>query len=161
MGICFIGTASIVPQYFTKNRSLAVGIATGGTGLGGLVYSLAANEMIHSRLGIQWTFRIMAIICFVVITASALFLEDRNEKQKATAKAIEWKLFKMLDFWLFLGWLWLSSFGYVVVVFSLSAYAQEVGFTAEQGSLVSAMFNRMYNDSRLSGYLANETEQSF
>ncbi|KAL7815246.1 MFS general substrate transporter [Trichoderma gracile] len=141
MGICFIGTASIVPQYFTKNRSLAVGIATGGTGLGGLVYSLAANEMIHSRLGIQWTFRIMAIICFVVITASALFLKDRNEKQNAAAKAVEWKLFKMLDFWLFLGWLWLSSLGYVVVVFSLSAYAQAVGFSSEQGSLVSAMFN--------------------
>ncbi|KAL6871764.1 MFS general substrate transporter [Trichoderma longibrachiatum] len=141
MGICFIGTASIVPQYFTKRRSLAVGIATGGTGLGGLVYSLAANEMIHSRLGIEWTFRIMAIICFVVITASALFLKDRNEKQKATVKVLEWKLFKMLDFWLFLGWLWLSSLGYVVVVFSLSAYAQEVGFSAEQGSLVSAMFN--------------------
>ncbi|KAL7817968.1 MFS general substrate transporter [Trichoderma aethiopicum] len=141
MGICFIGTASIVPQYFTKRRSLAVGIATGGTGLGGLVYSLAANEMIHSRLGIEWTFRIMAIICFVVITASALFLKDRNEKQKVTVKDIEWKLFKMLDFWLFLGWLWLSSLGYVVVVFSLSAYAQEVGFSAEQGSLVSAMFN--------------------
>ncbi|TFA99737.1 putative transporter MCH2 [Trichoderma ghanense] len=140
MGICFIGTASIVPQYFTKNRSLAVGIATGGTGLGGLTYSLAANAMIQ-RLSVQWTFRIMAIICFVVITASALFLKDRNEKEKATAKALEWKLFKMLDFWLFLGWLWLSSLGYVVVVFSLSAYAQEVGFSAEQGSLVSAMFN--------------------
>lgn len=87
----------------------------------------------------------MAIICFVVITASALFLKDRNEKQKATVKVLEWKLFKMLDFWLFLGWLWLSSLGYVVVVFSLSAYAQEVGFSAEQGSLVSAMFNRTSN----------------
>ncbi|PTB68383.1 MFS general substrate transporter [Trichoderma citrinoviride] len=140
MGICFIGTASIVTQYFTKKRSLAVGIATSGTGFGGLTYSLAANNLIY-RVGIEWTFRIMAIICFVVITASALFLKDHNKNAKAAVKAVEWKLFKMLDFWLFLGWLWLSSLGYVVVVFSLSAYAQGVGFTAQQGSLVSAMFN--------------------
>ncbi|KAL7951981.1 MFS general substrate transporter [Trichoderma barbatum] len=140
MGICFTATASMVPQWFKKRRSLANGLATGGTGFGGLTYSLAANAMIQ-RLGIAWTFRIMGIICFVVITASALFLKDHDKNVKANLKAFEWKLFKMLDFWLFLGWIWLASLGYVVVVFSLSAYAQQVGFSAQQGSLVSAMFN--------------------
>ncbi|KAL7928362.1 MFS general substrate transporter [Trichoderma chlorosporum] len=141
MGICFTATASLVPQWFTKRRMLANGLATGGTGFGGLTYSLAANTMIH-RIGIAWTFRIMAIICFVVITTSALFLKDaRTTTSKAKAKTFEWKLLKVIDFWLFLGWLWLASLGYVVVVFSLSAYAQQVGFSAQQGSLVSAMFN--------------------
>ncbi|KAL7955837.1 MFS general substrate transporter [Trichoderma compactum] len=139
MGICFTGTASLVPQWFKKRRSLANGIATGGTGFGGLTYSLAANAMIQ-RLGIAWTFRIMAIICFVVITISALLLKEHERTPKA-AKILEWKFFKMVDFWLFLGWLWLASLGYVVVVFSLSAYAQQVGFSAQQGSLASAMFN--------------------
>ncbi|KAL6806461.1 MFS general substrate transporter [Trichoderma sp. SZMC 28013] len=139
MGICFTGTASLVPQWFKKRRSLANGIATGGTGFGGLTYSLAANAMIQ-RLGIAWTFRIMAIICFVVITISALLLREPDKTPKA-AKILEWRFFKMLDFWLFLGWLWLASLGYVVVVFSLSAYAQQVGFSAQQGSLASAMFN--------------------
>jgi MFS family permease len=141
MGICFTGTAGLIPQWFDKRRALANGIATSGTGFGGLTYSLAANAMIQ-RMGIAWTFRIMAIICFVVLTASALLLRDRNKQTKAPLKAIEWKLFKLLDFWLFLGWTWLSSLGYVVAVFSLSAYAQQVGFSAQQGSLVSAMFNR-------------------
>ncbi|KAK4081140.1 uncharacterized protein Triagg1_2672 [Trichoderma aggressivum f. europaeum] len=139
MGICFTGTASLVPQWFKKRRSLANGIATGGTGFGGLTYSLAANAMIQ-RLGIAWTFRIMAIICFVVITISALLLKEHVKTPKAD-KILEWKFFKMVDFWLFLGWLWLASLGYVVVVFSLSAYAQQVGFSAQQGSLASAMFN--------------------
>lgn len=94
------------------------------------------------RMGIAWTFRIMAIICFVVLITSALFLKDRNQGTKVSAAAFDLTLFKMPDFWLFLGWAWLSSFGYVAVVFSLSNYAQQVGFTAQQGSLVSAMFNR-------------------
>lgn len=86
----------------------------------------------------------MAIICFVVITFAALLLKDRNKNKKDAPKAMDWNLLKMLDFWLFLGWAWLSSFGYVVAVFSLSAYAQQVGFSAQQGSLVSAMFNRRF-----------------
>ncbi|KAK1248904.1 hypothetical protein MKX08_007124 [Trichoderma sp. CBMAI-0020] len=140
MGICYTATAGLVAKWFKKRRALANGIATGGTGFGGLTYSLAANTMIQ-RMGIAWTFRIMAIICFVVLITSALFLKDRNRGTKISATAFDFKLFKLPDFWLFLGWAWLSSFGYVAVVFSLSAYAQQVGFSAQQGSLVSAMFN--------------------
>ncbi|KAH6605559.1 hypothetical protein Trco_004712 [Trichoderma cornu-damae] len=140
MGICFTGTANLIPRWFKKRRSLANGIATSGTGFGGLTYSLAANALIQ-RMGIDWTFRVMATICFVVLIVSALFLKDRDRCKKAPLKAFEWKLFNMFEFWLFLGWTWLSSLGYVVVVFSLSAYAQQVGLSAQQGSLVSAMFN--------------------
>lgn len=141
MGVCYTATAGLVAKWFKKRRALANGIATGGTGFGGLTYSLAANTLIQ-RMGIAWTFRIMAIICFVVLITSALFLKDRNQGTKVSAIAFDFKLFKLPDFWLFLGWAWLSSFGYVAVVFSLSAYAQQVGFSAQQGSLVSAMFNR-------------------
>lgn len=141
MGICYTATAGLIAKWFKKQRALANGIATGGTGFGGLTYSLAANAMIQ-RMGIAWTFRIMAIICFVVLITSALFLKDPSKGAKAPLTAFDRDLFKMLDFWLFLGWGWLSSFGYVAVVFSLSAYAQQVGFSAQQGSLVSAMFNR-------------------
>lgn len=140
MGLCFTATASLIPQWFNKRRSLANGLATSGTGFGGLAYSLASNAMIEN-IGIAWTFRIMAVICFVVLVGCGLLLRDRNKSTGAQMKPLDWKLFEMVDFWLFLGWTWLSSLGYVVVIFSLAAYAQQVGFSAQQGSLASAMFN--------------------
>ena len=39
MGFLFVGSVGIVPQWFTKKRSLANGISTAGSGLGGLMYS--------------------------------------------------------------------------------------------------------------------------
>ena len=56
MGFLFVGSVGVVPQWFTKKRSLANGIATAGSGLGGMTYSLATNAMIQS-LGVSWAFR--------------------------------------------------------------------------------------------------------
>lgn len=140
MGICFTSTASLVPQWFTKRRSFANGLATSGTGFGGLTYSLASQSLIE-RVGLSWTFRIMAIICFVVLCICGLFLKDRNKSLGSDLNPLDWRLFKKIEMWLYLGWFWLSSLGYVVVIFSLADYAQKHGFSAKQGSLVSAMFN--------------------
>ncbi|CAD0114892.1 unnamed protein product [Aureobasidium uvarum] len=65
MGFLFVGSVGIVPQWFTTKRSLANGIATAGSGLGGLVYSLATGAMIPS-IGLPWAFRVLGIIACVV-----------------------------------------------------------------------------------------------
>ncbi|KAI0011257.1 major facilitator superfamily domain-containing protein [Xylariaceae sp. FL0662B] len=46
MGLCFVASVAVPPQWFTKRRSLANAIATSGSGFGGLCYSLASNAMI-------------------------------------------------------------------------------------------------------------------
>ncbi|KAL2394203.1 hypothetical protein ABEF92_000247 [Exophiala dermatitidis] len=48
LGMMFIPTTAIDPQWFTKKRSLASGIAVFGAGLGGLVYSLVAEALIRN-----------------------------------------------------------------------------------------------------------------
>jgi hypothetical protein len=46
MGFLFVGSVGIAAQWFTTRRSLANGIAAAGSGIGGLMYSLAAQAMI-------------------------------------------------------------------------------------------------------------------
>jgi len=43
MGFCFVGSVSVVAQWFTKRRSFANALAASGSGFGGLIYSLATN----------------------------------------------------------------------------------------------------------------------
>ncbi|KAK3996457.1 major facilitator superfamily domain-containing protein [Cladorrhinum sp. PSN332] len=140
LGFCFTSTVGLVPQWFTKKRSFANGIAAAGSGFGGLTYSLATNAMI-TNLGLAWAFRILAILAFVVNGACSLVLKDRNKAVGAKHVPFHVDLFKLKEYWMFLGWGFFSLLSYVVVVFSIADYARQVGFSASQGSLVAAMLN--------------------
>ncbi|KAL8795266.1 MAG: hypothetical protein Q9195_002277 [Heterodermia aff. obscurata] len=140
MGFLFVGSVGIVPQWFTKKRSLANGVGTAGSGLGGMVYSLATNAMIQS-LGVRWAFRILAILAFVVNSACAMLMKDRNKAIGSSQLAFDHQLFKRKEFLLVLGWGFFSMLGYIVLLFSLPNYALSIGLSASQGSVVAALFN--------------------
>ncbi|KAL2128036.1 hypothetical protein VTI74DRAFT_9824 [Chaetomium olivicolor] len=140
LGFCFTSTVGVVPQWFTKRRSFANSVATSGSGFGGLTYSLATNAMI-SNLGLAWSFRILAILAFVVNGVCSLLLRDRNKAVGAIHVPFHMALFKRFEYWMFVGWGFFSLLSYVIVVFSITDYAQSVGFSASQGSLAAAIFN--------------------
>lgn len=142
MGFLFTGSVGLIPQWFTKRRSLANSIGTAGSGFGGLTYALATNSMI-TNLGLAWAFRILAILAFVVNSFAAFLARDRNKEVGAVHQAIHKELFRKKELYLFLAWAFFSILGYIVVVFSLPSYASAVGFTATQGSILAAMLNRM------------------
>ncbi|KAK3397712.1 MFS general substrate transporter [Sordaria brevicollis] len=140
LGFCFTATVGVVPQWFTKRRSFANALATGGSGFGGLTYALGANAMI-TNLGLEWAFRILAIICFVVNGSVCLIMKDRNKAVGAKHIPFHKDLFFQPEYWLFVGWGFFGIIGYIIVVFSIADYALQAGFTSEQASLASAMFN--------------------
>ncbi|KAJ5344573.1 major facilitator superfamily domain-containing protein [Penicillium brevicompactum] len=140
MGMQFSSTVGIVPQWFTRRRSLANGIATAGSGIGGLIYSLATSAMIQ-RWGIGWAFRILAIVSAVACGVSAVIIRDRNKAIGAVQVAFHTELLKRPEFLLTLGWGFFSVLGYVALLFSIPDYASTVGLNASQGSILGAMFN--------------------
>ena len=140
MGFLFVGSVGIVPQWFTEKRSLANGVATAGSGMGGMVYSLAANAMIES-LGVEWALRILGILCCVVNTVCALLMKDRNKVIEAKQLAFDYALFKRVEYWLVLGWGFFSMMGYIALLFSLPNYAVSIGLSSKQGSIIGALLN--------------------
>ncbi|PNY28546.1 transporter MCH2 [Tolypocladium capitatum] len=140
IGFLFTPSVGIVPQWFSARRSLANGIAACGSGLGGAVYSFAAGAMIRS-LGIEWAFRILGIIAFVVNTTCTLLIRDRNDIVGSSQLAFDTTLFRHPEFLLLLAFGWFSMFGYIVLIFSLANYANEIGLGASEAALISAVFN--------------------
>ena len=140
MGFLFVGSVGIIPQWFTKKRSLANGVGTAGSGLGGMMYSLATNAMID-RLGVEWALRILGILACVVNCTCALLVKDRNKAIGSKQLAFDYTLFKRPAFLLLLGWGFFSMMGYIVLLFSLPNYASSIGLSAQQGSIVGAVLN--------------------
>lgn len=143
VGLIVNVTVSIVPQWFVARRSFAVALTTAGSGTGGLIYSLSIQRMIDS-LGVSWAFRILAFVSFVVNGSATLFLRDRNHALGSVHKGFNTGLFRRTDFCLFLAWGFFSQFGFGITIFSMSDFAQTMGFTSQQGSYASAAFNCMF-----------------
>ncbi|KAF4630901.1 hypothetical protein G7Y89_g7236 [Cudoniella acicularis] len=156
IGFMFDATAGIIPQWFTKGRAFANGLASGGSGTGGMIYSLATFAMVP-RLGLAWTFRTLAIIQFVVCGVCTLLLKDRNREIGSSLASFDIKLLKRLEFILLLGWAFFSLLGYVTLLFSLPNWATTINLTASQGSIINAMANLAQAISRpLIGHFADK-----
>ncbi|KAI4108011.1 MAG: hypothetical protein L6R37_001293 [Teloschistes peruensis] len=140
LGFLFVGSVGVVPQWFTTKRSFANGIATAGSGIGGLMYSLATEAMIQP-FGIGWAFRILGIVAFTVNVVCALLMKDRNKTIGVTQLAFDYRLFKRPEYLLTLSWGFFSMLGYTVLLFSLPSYAISVGLSSRQGSIIGALLN--------------------
>jgi MFS family permease len=140
MGFLFVGSVGIAAQWFTTHRGLANGIAAAGSGLGGLIYSLAAQAMIR-RIGLPWAFRTLAVIACVVNTVCALLIRDRNVQIGSVMASFDARLLRRREFVGLMGFGVLSMLAYVVLLFSLPNYARTIGLSAQQGSVVGALFN--------------------
>ncbi|KAF5123883.1 putative transporter MCH2 [Metarhizium anisopliae] len=157
MGFLFTPSVGIVPQWFTTKRSLANGFSACGSGLGGLLYSFAAGAMIRD-MGLDWAFRILGILAFVVNTACILLIKDRNKIIGSSQLAFDTTLLKRPEFLLLLGFGWFSMLGYVVLIFSLANYANQIGLGSSQAALISAFFNLGQGVGRpFVGYFSDQT----
>ena len=140
MGFLFVGSVGITPQWFHRRRGLAMGINAAGSGLGGLIYSLAVGAIIP-RLGLSWAFRILGIVACVVNLVCANLLRDRNKAVGSRFRAFHLPLLKRPQFLLFLAWGVFSMLGYVAILFSMANFAVSVGLSAHQSSIIGALLN--------------------
>ena len=147
-GLCFgwglgffnLSTVGIIPQWFSTKRSLANGISTSGVGVGGIIYSLGTSAMIQN-IGLAWTWRLLAITSGAVTLICTLLIRDRNKAVTPNQTGFDVQMFRRPELCLFFGWGFFSEMGYVVLWFSLPAYASSIGLSAQQGSVIGALLN--------------------
>ncbi|USW56619.1 Putative major facilitator superfamily, MFS transporter superfamily [Septoria linicola] len=141
LGAVFIPSIQVLPQWFEKRRSLAGGIASAGSGFGGLAFSLGTNAMIE-QISLAWALRITGILCFVGNLTATLLVKDRNHVVKPPQLGFATHLLKRYDCLLLLSWCFINLFGYMALLYSLSNYAVVVvGLTQSQASILTAVLN--------------------
>ncbi|EKV04794.1 MFS transporter (Mch2), putative [Penicillium digitatum] len=140
MGFLFVSSVGITPQWFDNHRGVAMGINAAGSGLGGLMYSLAVGTIIP-RYGLSWAFRILGLISCIGNLVCCNLLRDRHKAVGSRFTAFHLPLLRRPEFLLFLRWGVFSMLGYVALLFSVANFSLSVGLSSHQGSIVSALLN--------------------
>ncbi|KAL2261281.1 hypothetical protein VTK26DRAFT_4485 [Humicola hyalothermophila] len=152
MGMVYIPSMALLPPWFSSHRSLAVGLATSGSGIGGLAYSLLAGRLI-ALSGVAWAWRIISFTTLAANIPAALLVRERpssasptNPASTITARtspryAFTPRSFLRTQIMLILAWGFLTEFGYVALWYSLPSYATSAGLDPAKGSVVQALLS--------------------
>ncbi|GAB7357103.1 hypothetical protein MBLNU459_g7909t1 [Dothideomycetes sp. NU459] len=136
----FIPSVAILPQWFKKRRTLAQGISSAGSGIGGIIFSLGTHAMING-ISLGWALRITGLICFAVNLSATLMLRDRNALVKPSQLGFATHLLKRYDVILLLSYSFINLMGYMILLYSLSNYAVSIGLSQSQASIITALLN--------------------
>jgi MFS family permease len=140
LGFLFTPTAPILSQWFSKKRSLATGISSAGSGVGGLLFSFGIQAMIDN-ISLAWAFRITAIICGTMNLAAVALIRNRNAAIKPPQIGFDTKLLVRYDVFLLLAWGFLSMLGYITLLYSLPDFSGSIGLDKTQAAAISAYLN--------------------
>jgi MFS family permease len=140
VGCVYIPSLPIISQWFEKKRSLANGISSAGSGIGGLLFSFV-SEAIISRVSVAWALRFMGILSGCVLLIACLLLRTRNKIIQPTQRAFDVQLLRRVDVLLLLSWGFISMLGYMTLLFSLANFARSIGLSEQQASTVNALLN--------------------
>ena len=82
MSFVAIPAAGMCPRYFKRHRGLASGISVAGSSLGGVLWPVACDQLLHTdRISFDWTIRIVAFIMIPLLITVLLIVRPPLEKQ--------------------------------------------------------------------------------
>jgi MFS family permease len=155
LGFISIPCSPIVAQWFAKKRSLAVGISSAGSGIGGLIFSFAVQAMIDN-ISTAWAFRITAAIAGVMNLLAVALIRNRNAIVRPPQLGFDTKLLARYDVLLMLSWGFISMLGYMTLLYSIPNFATSIGLSTSQAAATSAYLNLGIAVGRpLTGYLSD------
>lgn len=141
IGFTYLPAVVVPSQWFEKKRSLANGIVSSGSGIGGIVFSFAAQATME-QVGVPWALRMVGIVSGAVNLIAVALVRSRNREVQAVIRGFDVALLKRENVLLLLAWAFLTMLGYVTPLYSLSAYAKDqIGLSDSQASVVTACLN--------------------
>ncbi len=137
VGFIFIPSISILSQWFSKKCSLANGISSAGSGVGGVIFSLATGAMIK-HVGLGWSLRMTGIVTFVTNSTATLLLRDRNFIVQPPQLGFDTSLLRQYKVQLLLGWAFTSMLGYITLLYSLADFVVSIRLSQSQATYIVA-----------------------
>lgn len=140
VGFTYIPSIAILSQWFSQRRSLANGISAAGSGIGGLMFSLAVRAA-TSNISLAWALRITGLVSGFMNIMATIAIRSRNHIVQPSQLPFDRALLRRYDVILVLAWAFISMFGYIALLFSMSDFARSIGLDDSQAATVTALLN--------------------
>jgi len=93
------------------------------------------------NIGLEWSFHVIDILTGIANTLAATFIRDRNAIIRPLQPSFDAKLLCRSDVLLLLSWTFISTLGYITLLFPLSDYAISIRLSRAQAAQISAFLN--------------------
>ncbi|OIW25737.1 MFS transporter, MCP family, solute carrier family 16, member 6 [Coniochaeta ligniaria NRRL 30616] len=140
IGLMIIPSTAILSQWFDQRRSIANGIGSAGSGIGGMAFAWGTAAMIRG-LGLAWALRATGLVTLAATAAATGLVRDRNRHVNPAQLAFDLKLVRRYEVVLLLLWAFVSMFGYIALLFSLSDFALAIGLSRKEATDVVGFLN--------------------
>ncbi|KAJ5676118.1 hypothetical protein N7462_009015 [Penicillium macrosclerotiorum] len=155
-GLTYTPALTAVNQYFFQKRPLAMGIASSGSSLAGVIFPVALNRMLnHSHLGFGWTVRVLGFLMLALSIVACLSVSSNAPKRKTGAPLL-WTAWKHPAYALQVGGLFLIFWSLFVPMFYIPSYGVSIGIEVDMSFYLIAILNAGSLAGRLlGGVMAN------
>ncbi|KAJ9070714.1 hypothetical protein DSO57_1004945 [Entomophthora muscae] len=149
----FIPAISAPATWFTERRGLATGIASTGSGIGGLVMPLLTQSSLEKH-GVASTLRLTSLLCAIVFICAGLVLKTPDSLR--SRPAISLSIFRDYRFCAFFIGEMFFAFGFLVPILLLPGFANHIQLPVKDGALALSILNFLSAGGRiLFGFLAD------
>ncbi|KAF4603456.1 hypothetical protein EYR38_003869 [Pleurotus pulmonarius] len=154
-GICFSPSTAVLAHWFKRKRGVALGLLAVGSSVGGTLFPIIARLLI-TRVGFQWTMRIIGFILVVSLSFANLTIQRRLPPTNVSGGLFNLNAFKYAPFTIYC----LSGFTIYLGLYTVLTYidvaATAAGIPADFSFYLVAIANASSGFGRFaSGYVAD------
>lgn len=142
LSLAFSPSISIVAHYFHRRRGFAVGIASSGASIGGVVFPLLFQHF-SSNLGFAWATRIIALVDLVTFGFAFLLIRRRFPAKSATFERLvpDLSIFRQKDLMLATMGIFFMEWGLFIPLTYLTSFALDINMSSESSYLLLSLVN--------------------
>ncbi|XXH01092.1 hypothetical protein Hte_007443 [Hypoxylon texense] len=121
-GCVFCPAISTVSTYFSKKRSLAIGITACGSVSGGLIFPAMARQLLPT-VGFGWAVRAIGFVQLATLLFAVAFMKSRLPPRRS-GSLVEWGAFRELEYTFYAAGMFFNFWGVYFAFYYLSAFSR-------------------------------------
>ena len=132
-GLIFCPALAVLSTYFSKKRSLAIGIGASGTATGGIIYPVIVQQLLP-KVGFPWIVRVLGFVMLAISIIALAFTKTRLPPRRS-GPMVEWAAFKELPYTLSTIGMFLNSWSLYFAFYYVGSFGRNIIGITESASI--------------------------